>query len=364
MAVSTTSKSPKGILLTALSVGQAKLPDYSHRNSPRKCTRPQLFACLVLKTSLGLDYRGLEGLLDDTPELCQLIGLESVPHYTTFQKASRKLLTNALAQSLLDETVTRALGRRKSVEHAAVDSTGLECTAASIYFVKRRDRVGNPWKNVTYSHYPKLAIVCRTCDHFILAFSCRRGPRPDVDEFKDLVSVAAKRVKLRCIVADAGYDSESNHRFARETLASRSIFPAKHGRPTDKPASGRYRRLMQIRFDFETYRQRVQVETVVSMIKRRLGNHVRARSRRGQVRELALVVLTHNIMILWCSILFYRAARQPFRCATRPERRYFACQRRSCGWLRATGRQSKPVHRSTGNDGFAWSSQAGATIHV
>jgi transposase len=312
VAVSTTSKSPKDILLTALSVGQAKLSDYSHRNSPKKFTQPQLFACLVLKTSLGLDYRGLEGLLEDSADLCQLIGLESVPHYTTFQKASRKLLANTLVQALLDETVKRALGRRKTVEHAAVDSTGLECSAASNYFVKRRDRVENPWKTVTYSHYPKLAIVCRTDDHFILAFSSRRGPKPDVDEFKELVSVAATRVKLRCIVADAGYDSESNHRFARESLASRSIFPAKHGRPTTKPATGKYRRLMQVRFDLKTYRKRVQVETVVSMIKRRLGNHVRARSRWGQVRELALVVLTHNLMILWCSILFYRAVPDTF----------------------------------------------------
>jgi hypothetical protein len=124
--VSTTSKSPKDILETTLSVGQAKLPAYSHRNSPRKFTQPQLFACLVLKTSLGLDYRGLEGLLDDSADLCQLIGLESVPHYTTFQKASRKLLANSLVQSLLDDTVTRALGRRKAVEDAAIDSTGLE----------------------------------------------------------------------------------------------------------------------------------------------------------------------------------------------------------------------------------------------
>ncbi|MFO0455398.1 MAG: transposase [Planctomycetota bacterium] len=89
------------------------------------------------------------------------------------------------------------------------------------------------------------------------------------------------------------------------------MFPAKHGRPTSKPASGKYRRLMQVRFDRKTYRKRVQVETVVSMIKRRLGNHVRARTRWGQVRELALVVLTHNLMILWCSILFYRAGLTP-----------------------------------------------------
>jgi hypothetical protein len=81
-----------------------------------------LFACLVLKTSLGLDYRGLAGLLDDSADLCQLIGLDSVPHYTTFQMAFRKLLANAHAPSLLDETVTWALGRRKSDEHAAIES--------------------------------------------------------------------------------------------------------------------------------------------------------------------------------------------------------------------------------------------------
>ncbi len=180
-----------------------------------------------------------------------------MPHYTTFQKASRKLLVNSLVQALLDETVTRARGRRKTVKHAAIDSTGLECSAASNYFVKRRDRVENPWKTVTYCHYPKLAIFCRTVDHFILAFSSRRGPKPDVDEFKELVSMTARPVKLRCIVADAGYDSESNHQFARESLASRSIFPAKHGSPTTKPATGKYRRLMQVRFDLKTYRKRV-----------------------------------------------------------------------------------------------------------
>jgi hypothetical protein len=74
---------------------------------------------------------------------------------------------------------------------------------------------------------------------------------------------------------------------------------------------------MQVRFDRKTYRKRVQVETVVSMIKRRLGNHVRARTRWGQVRELALVVLTHNLMILWCSILFYRAGLTPLISPTR-----------------------------------------------
>ena len=46
------------------------------------------------------------------------------------------------------------------------------------------------------------------------------------------------------------------------------------------------------------YGQRWQVETVMSMIKRRQGGYVLGRSNGARFRELSLKVLTHNIMIL------------------------------------------------------------------
>lgn len=81
--------------------------------------------------------------------------------------------------------------------------------------------------------------------------------------------------------------------------------PAKHGRPTTKPATGYYRRLMQRRFDRPACRERVQVETVMSMLKRRQGNYVRGRSHQSKCRDLRLMALTHNIMILLFSHVFY-----------------------------------------------------------
>ena len=45
--------------------------------------------------------------------------------------------------------------------------------------------------------------------------------------------------------------------------------------------------------------RRAQVETVISMIKRRQGAYVRGRSYHSQCRDLRLMVLTHNVMILW-----------------------------------------------------------------
>src|ERR1700676_5749480 len=91
------------------------------------------------------------------------------------------------------------------------------------------------------------------------------------------------------------------------------MIPPKHGRPTKKPAKGRYRRLMQTRFDLQAYRKRTQVETVMSMLKRRQGAYVRGRSYHSQCRDLRLMVLTHNVMILMHVRLFYRAAASPFR---------------------------------------------------
>jgi hypothetical protein len=64
----------------ALDVGREAFSDYSHKFSPHKFTRPQLFACLVLRAFFGLDYRGVWQLLLDTPDLCHAIGLSRMPH--------------------------------------------------------------------------------------------------------------------------------------------------------------------------------------------------------------------------------------------------------------------------------------------
>ncbi|MFN3150452.1 transposase [Bremerella sp.] len=297
--MSVTSKSPLDVLVTAWAVAKQALPAYRHVNSPKKFTQHQLFACLVLKNFQRLDYRGITEQLLDCPSLTEAIELDYIPHYTTLQKAAQRLLACEAVQSLLDETVAMQMGRRKRVPEAAIDSTGLEATCASAYFVRRRKTKDSPWKTVVYQRYPKLSLVSDVRTHFILAYRVGKGPRPDVDEFQGLIDQASKRVRLHRILADAGYDSEPNHQFARDKLHLRTIIPAKHGRPTDKPASGRYRRLMQLRFDHPRYRQRSQVETVMSMIKRRQGNFVRGKTDHARHKELHLMVLTHNVMILW-----------------------------------------------------------------
>lgn len=297
--MSTLSKSPVYVAREALRIGGKALRPYSHKYSPKLYTQPQLFACLVLKTFFRLDYRGITVWLTDLPDLRRTIGLTDVPHFTTLQKASVRLLRFRRVRRLLHVTIRRRLPRRRRIRRAAFDSTGLDCGHRSYYYVRRRSATNPRWQRVAYSHYAKLELAIDTASHVILAALTGRGPRPDTDRFVPLMDATLATVRIDAVLADAGYDSEPNHRYARDHHGVRSFIPAKIGRPTTKPPSGRYRRQMKHRLNkhYGRYGQRWQIECTNSMFKRRLATTVQARSYWSQCRELLLLVLTYQVML-------------------------------------------------------------------
>lgn len=99
------TKSPLKLLRAAHQTAERVLPQYSSHFSRKTFTQAQLFSCLVLKTFLRTDYRGVEAMLRDCPSLCAAINLQHVPHFTTLQKAEKRLLSNAAAAKLLQETI-------------------------------------------------------------------------------------------------------------------------------------------------------------------------------------------------------------------------------------------------------------------
>jgi hypothetical protein len=312
--VSKLSKSPLRVARHALAVARQALPPYAHRFSPKKFTQHQLFACLVLKTFLKTDYRGLADHLTDHSDLRAALGLAVVPHFTTPQKASRRLLRLTLARQLFRTTVRRFLGRRRTVERAALDSTGLDCGHASRYYIRRRSGAQKRWQTVAYSRYAKLEAAFDCASHLLLGVLVGRGPRVDTDRFVPLLDEALGNAGIGAALADAGYDSEANHRHAREARGVRSFIPATIGRPTAKPPSGHYRRRMKQRLNkqYGSYGQRWQAETGFSMFKRRLGSAVHARSYWAQCRELLLMAITYNLMLLSVIAGFLQSSCVPF----------------------------------------------------
>jgi hypothetical protein len=154
----------------------------------------------------------------------------------------------------------------------------------------------------TVRRLPKPSIAVSCACHLVLAARATTGAGGDAPFFEPLLLDAWRRATVKVAVADAGYDSESNHCIARQDLGVRPIIPPNVGRPTAKPPPTRHRRNMRRRFkrkaDKTNYGQRWQVETVNSMIKRNLGSALRARTAKGRTMELLLRVVTHNVMII------------------------------------------------------------------
>ena len=313
-----TSKSPRTVAMVALAAGKDAFSDYSHKYSPKKFTQPQLFACLVLKEFERKDYRGVWQLLLDCADLRDAIGLKLVPHYTTLQKASRRLLRIERVRRVLASTVRRILRRRRLVPYAAGDSSGFDARHASRYYVHRRDSQKydekRPKKRVSYKRFGKLMLIVCCQSHSILGAVASEGPTPDIDQLGGVLAEVPPGVRLKHMVLDAGFDSAGNHRLLREENGILSTIPPDHGRPPKDPTrlpADPYRRRMKTHFNRRAYRRRPQVETVFSMLKRNLGEALRGRSVRSRRRDLLLRALTHNVSLalLW---VFYRAIHVPF----------------------------------------------------
>ena len=125
----------------------------------------------------------------------------------------------------------------------------------------------------------------------------------DAPDFEPLLFDAWRRhPRLRTVLADAGYDSEANHTIARHDMCVRSLIKPTVGRRSKKPPAGYYRRLMKRQLKGsqrgKKYGQRAQSETANSMLKRNLGDALRARSPKARQNELLLRMITHNLSLL------------------------------------------------------------------
>ena len=88
-----------------------------------------------------------------------------------------------------------------------------------------------PRQATRYKRFAMLGLVVECSSHLILASEAGRGPRPDVDRFVPLLEQALGHVRIGKSLAGAGYDSEPDHRHARQSRGVRSYMPATHGRP-------------------------------------------------------------------------------------------------------------------------------------
>jgi hypothetical protein len=304
-------------MLVAHHLASQALSKYSSKFSRRDFTLPQLFACLVVKEQQRRSYRGAEALLRDSPEWCSAIGMRKPPDHNTLCRAAAVLLKKCKVNRLLDgvarwAVVARVL--RFAEKPLAIDSTCCQSHHVSRHYERRCARARQTLRKSrrkrgrrqTIKQLPKLAVGVAGACHLAISLWTGTGGGSDHRHFERVLFDAWRRVPQRIpkAVLDAGYDSEANHRIARRDMGIVSIIPPLIGRPTDKPPTSKWRRrmlrLLRTRRGRKRcgYTQRWQAETVMSMIKRNLGDELSGKSAVSRKRDMMLKVLTHDIMII------------------------------------------------------------------
>ena len=86
------SKSPTALAREAFRLGLESLSLYSNKYSRHDFQQAQLFAILVLRQFFKTDYRGITHILLEWSDLRGELQLAKIPHFTTLQKAERRLL--------------------------------------------------------------------------------------------------------------------------------------------------------------------------------------------------------------------------------------------------------------------------------
>ena len=268
----------------AYQLAQSRLPKYTHVKSPHRFTFPQLAACVLMAFYLDMSYRDMEEWLLATDQVRAVLELKEVPDHSTLSRAAKRLKVVDLTR-MRDELLGQA-GVEEDV--VVADGTGFTPRQASSYYV---NRTGKP-----IQEFIKGLYVMGLRTRFIVGWGStrRRGiDSPHLPGLRRQAAVYGRHSHGRTawvMVADMGFDGPA-------TRPGDLIPPARKGSgPMSSVRRARAELVDAARLD-GLFGQRWQVETLMSVIKRKFGDTVRSRLPRLQLRETYFKALVYNIHV-------------------------------------------------------------------
>ena len=284
------------IKVTDMTLEGLGIPKHSSEFSNRLYDDRLKIELLIVRQYLDVSFRELCTIL---PSLRVWNGRS--PDHSTLVKFSGRIGTAMLDRVL--RSVAMMLCRMDMI--VAVDSTGFSCSNASRHFVKRLKEM-NKDKKITYAGssvrgFSKTSLAVDTSSKMILACDCVDSNHSDVKRMSYLIDdLVDGDFKIKYIVADKGYDAEYVHVDVRERLNAKAFIPIRRHESarieTSKVRTAGFNRgIMKFFFDKDVYDQRCQVETVNSMIKRKMGDTVYGKTELSRHKEVLFRCIAHNI---------------------------------------------------------------------
>lgn len=248
-----------------LAMARKAMPQYSSKFSRKDFTIPQHVTILSLKEKTRQDYRDICDLLSEMPEICNILGIEKVPHFTTLDKAFLRL-KNSLFMILLCISAGEA-------KDCSVDGTGFDRRHASKHYVKRVKMT---------LHSLKVTLLINIRNLSIVDVHITTTRKHD----SQIILPLTEEHDIDSLRGDMGYD-DKKVRDALRKLGIRPLIPHREFNPLDKAHNAR--------IDKKEYNKRVLSETVNSMLKRNYKDFVSSRNWWNQFKEIRLMCFVHNI---------------------------------------------------------------------
>lgn len=276
------------------SLGNLKVRKYSSKFSKKMYGNWTHIILLALKQEFDKSYRNIQDILDVCTEILELLGIKKVPHWTTLQKAAKRLRIQFLEKIMSGFLLlTMSLSIRTSI-----DATGFQLTRASSYYT-------NILKNSKKSRrkikkHMKLSTFVDLDHQLIISSKIRRGPAHDSPDFeptvrkgKNVLDKSGKKVKS--FDADKGYDKESHHKFVVEDLQAEDRIRVKNKDVPVHRTKGEYRKKAKRRIKRLRANYRSKNETIFSVLKRIQGSMIRSRKVSMQNKEMLFKEIAYNV---------------------------------------------------------------------
>ena len=219
----------------------------------------------------------------------------------SFTSVNRYIAKEALTPVLKDLIARSAAPLSVLETEFALDSSGFATSRYERWF-------DHKWgKEKSQRQWTKAHIATGVLTNVVTSVEVTGGTAHDSPLLPELLENTAKYFDIREVSADKAYLSETNFREI-ERYGAEPYIPFKSN--TTGKGSPMWRRLYAYYVMNEDswkvhYHKRSNVETTFSMIKGKFGADVRSKTDTGQINEVLLKVLCHNLCVLIQSMYEY-----------------------------------------------------------
>lgn len=268
------------------------LRNFQKRGRP-KSNILDILKCLILRSFNGMSYRRTQS---DLKWMYEEELISSIPPRSTLADYSNMDEIKKLIEKMIQFS---AQFFRDGEDTLILDSTWFGQKMYSGGYRKVYDKQNAPLKKVR-----KMHIGCFKNSKIIAIAKATQGSVHDSKLFGELITTVKENgFNVKTLLADAGYSSKINYAICKENNILDVYIDFKRNAVSKRAKSDIWReklRLFKEKRDVwnESYRFRVLVEGVFSVIKKKNLNYIRAKKPISQDIEVLLKALVYNLTII------------------------------------------------------------------